>query len=74
MANKMLSMKVNILYSLITLVLIVGCSSANQPIHSESIFEKHQRCGFQKSGNKAVEDKGEVIVIHDPKLIDSDCK
>ena len=67
-------MKVNIFNSLITVLFFIGCSTANQPIHSESIFEKHQRCGFQKSGNKVVEDKGTVIVIHDPKLIDSDCK
>ncbi len=67
-------MKVNILYSLITLLFLVGCSTANKPIHSESIFEKHQRCGFQKSGNKAVEDNGAIEVIHDPKLVDQDCK
>ncbi len=70
----MLSMKVNILYSLITVLFLVGCSTANKPIHSESMFEKHQRCGFQKSGNKVIEDNGVIVVIHDPKLIDQDCK
>lgn len=67
-------MKLNILYSGITLLFLSSCSTANKPIHSESMFEKHQRCGFQKSGNKAIEDNGAIIVIHDPKLVDQDCK
>jgi len=67
-------MKESILSSLMTLLFLVGCSTANKPIHSESMFEKHQRCGFQKSGNKVIEENGAIVVIHDPKLVDQDCK
>ncbi len=74
MTNKILCMKEKILCSFITLIFLAGCSTANHPIHSESMFEKHQRCGFQKSGNKVVEDNGVIVVIHDPKLVDKDCK
>jgi hypothetical protein len=67
-------MKEKTLCSLTALLFLVGCSTANNSIHSESMFEKHQRCGFQKSGNRAIEYNGTIVVIHDPKFVDKDCQ
>ncbi len=70
----MLYMKVNILYAVITALFLVSCSTANQSTQLESMFQKYQRCGFQKSGNKVIEENGGLVVVHDPKLVDKDCK
>lgn len=69
----MLYMKVNILYTVITALFLASCSTSNQSPQPESMFQKYQRCGFQKSGNKVVEENGNVAIVHDPKLIDQDC-
>lgn len=69
----MLLMKVNILYTLIIALFLASCSTSNLSTQSESMFQKYQRCGFQKSGNKVVEENGNVAIVHDPKLIDQDC-
>jgi hypothetical protein len=37
------------------------------------MFQKYQRWGFQKSGNKVIEENGDLVIIHDPKLINQDC-
>lgn len=54
-------------------VFLVGCKSTDINL-VETPEQKFQRCGFQKSGNKLIKDGDAVVVVHDPALVDKDCR